>query len=216
MDDAQDQTSRHFQRCRPFHAQCPLCLTTTLNESGLFLVNQKLDPLMCHASARAFVVSLAHVSLRIPVLAAILVPRVHACMHFFWILAQSPGTYPFRWPARYAHLMRDGTRRRWTHGIDAPEHFSCTPDNCRNRCGAEVFGLVPKTAVTWGSVRAFQLVRSTPMNGLEMSLAPFKIWLCATEGWPGACGLSIGLRRRSDGAQGYFYKLSNRCPATRV
>jgi hypothetical protein len=28
------------------------------------------------------------------------------------------------------------------HGIDAPEHFSCTPDNCRNRCGAEVFGLV--------------------------------------------------------------------------
>ena len=29
------------------------------------------------------------------------------------------------------------------HGIDAPEHFSCAPDNCRNRCGAEVFGLVP-------------------------------------------------------------------------
>jgi hypothetical protein len=32
-----------------------------------------------------------------------------------------------------------------------------------------------KTADTWGSVRAFQLVSSTPMNGLEMTLAPFKI-----------------------------------------
>jgi hypothetical protein len=59
-------------------AQCPLRLTITLSESGLFLVNQKLDALMRHASARAFVVSFAHVSLRIPVLAAILVPRVHA------------------------------------------------------------------------------------------------------------------------------------------
>jgi hypothetical protein len=29
-----------------------------------------------------------------------------------------------------------------------------------------------KTAVTWGSVPAFQLVSSTPMNGLEMTLAP--------------------------------------------
>ena len=29
-----------------------------------------------------------------------------------------------------------------------------------------------KTAVAWGSVRAFQLVSSTPMNGLEMTLAP--------------------------------------------
>jgi hypothetical protein len=31
--------------------------------------------------------------------------------------------------------------------IDAPEHFFCTPDNCRNRCGAEVFGLVPRTVI---------------------------------------------------------------------
>jgi hypothetical protein len=29
---------------------------------------------------------------------------------------------------------------------------------------------------------SFQLVSSTPKNGLEMTLAPFKIWLCATEG----------------------------------
>jgi hypothetical protein len=28
---------------------------------------------------------------------------------------------------------------------------------------------------------AFQQVSSTPMNGLEMTPAPFKIWLCATE-----------------------------------
>ena len=29
------------------------------------------------------------------------------------------------------------------HGIDAPEHFSCTPDSCRNRCGAEGVRSVP-------------------------------------------------------------------------
>ena len=34
------------------------------------------------------------------------------------------------------------------------------------------FGSGSKTAVTWGSVRAFPLVSSTPMNGLEMTLAP--------------------------------------------
>ena len=69
-----------------------------------------------------------------------------------------------------------------------------------------------KTAVTWGCVRAFQQVSSTPMNGLKLTLVSFKIWLCATEAWqcmargptppslePRACGLSIGLRRRSDG-----------------
>ena len=33
----------------------------------------------------------------------------------------------------------------------------------------------------WGRVRAFQQVSSTPMNGLMITLAPFKIWLCATE-----------------------------------
>jgi hypothetical protein len=32
-----------------------------------------------------------------------------------------------------------------------------------------------------GLCRAFQQVSSTPMNGLEMTLVPFKIWLCATE-----------------------------------
>lgn len=40
-----------------------------------------------------------------------------------------------------------------------------------------------KTALAWGCVRAFQLVSSTPMNGPEMTLAPFKIGLCATEAW---------------------------------
>ena len=41
-----------------------------------------------------------------------------------------------------------------------------------------------KTAVTCGCVRAFQQVSSTPMNGLEMTLAPFKIWLCCIERQP--------------------------------
>jgi hypothetical protein len=36
------------------------------------------------------------------------------------------------------------------------------------------FRIGSKTAVTWDSVRAFQLVSSTPMNGLEMTLARFK------------------------------------------
>jgi len=48
---------------------------------------------------------------------------------------------------------------------------------------------LPKTAVTWGSVRAFPLVSSTPMNGLsKMTLAPFKIW-CAPRRHGSAAGL---------------------------
>ena len=45
-------------------------------------------------------------------------------------------------------------------------------------------GIGSKNSGYLGCVRAFQLVSSTPMNGLsELTLAPFKIWLCATEGW---------------------------------
>jgi len=39
-----------------------------------------------------------------------------------------------------------------------------------------------KTDSYWGSIHTIEQVSSTPMNGLsEMTLAPFKIWLCATE-----------------------------------
>jgi hypothetical protein len=57
----------------------------------------------------------------------------------------------------------------------------CAP---QDRPAADV-RLGSKTAVTWGCVRAFQQVSSTP-NGLEMTLTTFKIWLCATGRGSGA------------------------------
>ena len=64
-------------------------------------------------------------------------------------------------------------------GMEQTDFCCVTPQTRRFEPNEGRFG--SKTAVTWGCVRAFQQISSTPMNGLEMTLAPFKIWLCATE-----------------------------------
>ena len=62
------------------------------------------------------------------------------------------------------------------YGIDAPEHFSCTPDNCRNRCGAEVFGLVPGPDTPVRRRRTGPVPESGPPSGLLSSPPPRIPW----------------------------------------